>query len=147
MQLHNIIMIPLCNTDLFIFIPLRGIVITLILHFSILQCQNIQWFQCIHPFLKATTMYAISFYTSDCYYPPSLLSWQIFLYFVQMFDVIKHEYIEHLLFIVSSNNFITLLHCHILVLLSIFHRLFDTTLSIISPIYELLLSVIPHQQA
>ena len=33
-------------------------------------------------------MYAISFYTSDCYYPPSLLSWQIFLYFVQMFDVI-----------------------------------------------------------
>ena len=147
MQLHNIIMIPLCNTDLFIFIPLHGIVITLILHFSILQCQNIQWFQCIHPSLKATTMYAISFYTSDCYFPPSLLSWQIFLYFVQMFDVIKHEYIEHLLFIVSSNSFLTLLHCHILVLLSIFHRYIWHCSINHSPIYELLLSVIPHQQA
>lgn len=29
----------------------------------------------------------------------------------------------------------------------IFHRLFNTALSIISPIYELLLSVIPHQLA
>ena len=50
-------------------------------------------------------MYAISFCTSDCYFPPSLLSWQIFLYFVQMSDVIKPEYdIHHLIFEPGSYN-------------------------------------------
>ena len=42
-------------------------------------------------------MYAAAVYTSGCRFPPSLLSAQIFLYFVQMSDVTKFEYIEHLL--------------------------------------------------
>ena len=35
-------------------------------------------------------MYAVSVYTSDYYFPTSLLSAQRFLYFVQMSDVTKH---------------------------------------------------------
>ena len=44
------------------------------LHFSILQCQNIQQFLYIHLSLKATTTYAVSDDTSDCRSSPSLLS-------------------------------------------------------------------------
>ena len=38
-------------------------------------------------------MYAVSDYTSGYHFPPSLLSAQRFLYFVQMSDVTKHEYL------------------------------------------------------
>ena len=59
------------------------------LHFSILQCQNIQQFLYIHLSLKETIRYAVSDHTSAFYFPPLPLTAMRFHYFVQMSDLTK----------------------------------------------------------
>lgn len=55
-------------------------------------------------------MYAVSDYTSGYHFPPWLLSAQRFLYFVQMSDVTKHEYVIcH-----NKTSFITFLYATVI---------------------------------